>query len=60
MDINDLRGLATLFLLLAFIGLIVWVYLPKRREAYKEAGRLPLDDELRRNPKTPPTKGDNQ
>lgn len=58
MDINDLRGVATLLLLCAFIGLIFWVYQPKRRDAYKQAGHLPLDAEKPQATKQPPTPGD--
>lgn len=57
MDINDLRGIATLLLFCGFIGLIFWVYQPKRRDAYKQAGQLPLDDELQRQSQKPPTTG---
>ena len=60
MDINDLRGLSTLLLFGAFIFLIVWVYHPKRRQAYKDAGQLPIDDELQRYSRKPPTTGEDQ
>ncbi|MEJ2531468.1 MAG: cbb3-type cytochrome c oxidase subunit 3 [Halioglobus sp.] len=45
MDINDLRGLATLFLMISFIGLCIWAYSKKRRKAFDEAARLPFADD---------------
>jgi cytochrome c oxidase cbb3-type subunit 4 len=47
MDINTLRGLSTLFLLIVFIGLIFWAYSGKRKKAFDEAANLPFaDDEI--------------
>lgn len=45
MDINDLRGLSTAFLLVAFIGLCVWAYSKKRKKEFDEAANLPFADE---------------
>ncbi|MBA6412561.1 cbb3-type cytochrome c oxidase subunit 3 [Parahaliea sp. F7430] len=47
MDINDLRGLSTLFLMLSFIGLCIWAYSGKQRESFNQAAQLPFaDDEM--------------
>ena len=47
MDINDLRGLSTLFLMISFIGLCFWAYSSKRKKTFDEAAHLPFaDDEL--------------
>ncbi|NCF17370.1 MAG: CcoQ/FixQ family Cbb3-type cytochrome c oxidase assembly chaperone [Haliea sp.] len=47
MDINDLRGLSTLFLMISFIGVCVWAYSSKRKKTFDEAAQLPFaDDEL--------------
>ncbi len=47
MDINDLRGLSTAFLLVAFIGLCIWAYSKKRKTTFDEAAQLPFaDDEM--------------
>lgn len=47
MDINDLRGLSTLFLMISFIGLCFWAYSSKRKKTFDEAAQLPFaDDEL--------------
>jgi cytochrome c oxidase cbb3-type subunit IV len=45
MDINDLRGLSTAFLMVAFIGLCIWAYSKKRNHAFDEAANLPFADE---------------
>lgn len=45
MDINDLRGLSTLLLMAAFIGLIVWAYSKNRKKDFDEAANLPFADE---------------
>ena len=47
MDINDLRGISTAFLMAAFIGLCIWAYSSKRKKTFDEAANLPFaDDEL--------------
>jgi cytochrome c oxidase cbb3-type subunit 4 len=48
MDINTLRGLSTLFLLLAFLGLVFWAYSGKRKKEFDEAADLPFADEPRK------------
>ena len=45
MDINTLRGLSTLFLLVAFLGLVFWAYSGKRKKEFDEAANLPFADE---------------
>ncbi len=45
MDINDLRGLSTALLLVAFVGLCIWAYSHKRKAAFDEAANLPFADE---------------
>ena len=45
MDINDLRGLSTLFLMIAFVGLCFWAYSNKRKVTFDEAANLPFADE---------------
>ena len=48
MDINDLRGLSTAFLLFAFVGLCVWAFSKKRKKSFDEAANLPFADEPRK------------
>jgi cytochrome c oxidase cbb3-type subunit 4 len=45
MDINDLRGISTAFLMMAFIGLCFWAYSKKRKTTFDEAANLPFADE---------------
>jgi cytochrome c oxidase cbb3-type subunit 4 len=45
LDINTLRGLSTLLLLVAFIGLVFWVYSGRRKQQYDDAAQLPFADE---------------
>ena len=42
MDINTVRGLATLVALIAFIAMIVWAYSGKRKNDFDEAASLPF------------------
>ncbi len=42
MDINTIRGLATLFALVAFIAMIVWTYSSRRKKDFDEAASLPF------------------
>ncbi len=45
MDINDLRGISTLFLMVAFIGVCLWAYSSKRRKVFEDAANMPFADE---------------
>ncbi|MFT4873646.1 cbb3-type cytochrome oxidase subunit 3 [Congregibacter sp.] len=45
MDINDLRGISTAFLLFAFIGLVIWAYSSKQKKEFDEAANLPFADD---------------
>ena len=45
MDINTLRGLSTVFVMFAFLGVCWWAYAPKRKSRFDEAAQLPFADE---------------
>ncbi len=45
MDINDLRGLATVFAMIAFIGVCLWAYSSKHKAQFDDAANLPFADE---------------
>lgn len=47
-DMGLVRGITTVLALLAFIGVVLWAYSRRRREAFRSAAALPLeeDDEL--------------
>ncbi len=34
------------WVMLLFVGMLVWLFLPGRRKALEEAARIPLDDDL--------------
>jgi len=44
-DINTLRGIATLLVLLAFLGLCGWAYSSKRKSSFDEAAHIPFADD---------------
>lgn len=44
-DINVVRGVLTLLLLLCFIWLCLWAYSRKQAPAFHEAANLPFADE---------------
>ena len=45
MDINDLRSLSTVLVMIAFIGVVFWAYSGKRKKDFDEAANLPFADE---------------
>jgi len=46
MDAGIIRGIGTVILLVSFLGLCVWAWLPAQRRRFDEASRLPfLDDD---------------
>ncbi|MFW5824032.1 MAG: cbb3-type cytochrome oxidase subunit 3 [Marinobacter sp.] len=45
MDINDFRGIQTLLVLIAFIGIVWWAYSAHRKKPNDEAAHLPFDDD---------------
>ena len=45
MDINDLRGLSTVFMMIAFVGICWWAFSPKRKQRFNEDANLPFADE---------------
>jgi len=45
MDAGLLRGLFTLFMFIAFIGIFLWAYSSRRKSDFDEAANLPLQDD---------------
>ena len=45
MDINDLRGIQTLLVMIAFLSVCAWAYSSKRKDRFEEAANLPFSDE---------------
>lgn len=42
MDINDLRVIVLVLVLVAFLGIVFWAYSRKRKRDFDEAARLPF------------------
>jgi cytochrome c oxidase cbb3-type subunit 4 len=45
MDINDIRGLSTVFVMIAFVGIFWWAFAPSRRKKFDDAANLPFADQ---------------
>lgn len=45
MDINDLRGVTTVLLLIAFIGICFWAWSKHQRKPFDEAANQLFDEE---------------
>lgn len=45
MDINTMRGIATVLAFAAFIGVCLWAYSSRRKPRFDEAANLPFADE---------------
>ena len=45
MDINDLRGIATVFAFIGFMSVCAWAYSSKRKTAFDEASQYPFSDQ---------------
>ena len=45
MDINLLRGIATVLVMTAFIGMVIWVYFYRGKQHFDEAANLPFDED---------------
>lgn len=45
MDINTLRGISTIFVMLAFLSIFVWVYIIRSKKHFDEAANLPFADD---------------
>ncbi|MDK1022855.1 MAG: cbb3-type cytochrome c oxidase subunit 3 [Gammaproteobacteria bacterium] len=49
MDMNDLRGIATVLCMVAFLSVVFWAYSSKRKKDFEEASMLPFSEK----PETP-------
>jgi len=45
MSIGMIRGLGTLVIFIAFIGMLLWVFNGKRKNDFEQAAMLPLVDD---------------
>ncbi len=46
MDLNTLRGLSTIFVMIAFLGVCWWAFSPKRKQGFNDAANLPFADDV--------------
>ncbi|RMF18498.1 MAG: cbb3-type cytochrome c oxidase subunit 3 [Gammaproteobacteria bacterium] len=47
MDINTLRGIITILVIISFTGLVIWAWSKRNKSDFDEAAQLPFaDDEL--------------
>lgn len=46
MDINFLRGVATIIVMAAFLSICWWAYIYRSKESFEDAAQLPFADEL--------------
>lgn len=44
MEIDDLRGIATVLCMLAFGAIVYWAYAPSRKGYFEAAAMLPFED----------------
>ena len=45
MDINTLRGLSTIFVMIAFISICLWAFSGRKKEDFEDAAKLPFQDD---------------
>ncbi|MCG7600700.1 cbb3-type cytochrome c oxidase subunit 3 [Halomonas sp. McH1-25] len=45
MDIGTFRGITTLLIMIAFLGVVFWAYSKRRKKDFDEASRLPFADD---------------
>lgn len=45
MDIGTFRGITTLLIMIAFLGVVFWAYSKRRKKDFDEAKNLPFADD---------------
>jgi cytochrome c oxidase cbb3-type subunit 4 len=45
MDAGTFQGIVTLIALIAFLGMVAYVFTPRRRSRYERLARLPLEED---------------
>ena len=45
MDINIIRGVLTIILMIAFLGLVAWAWSSKRKETFDKLSQMPLEED---------------
>ena len=44
MDINDVRGLGSVFAIIAFSGIIWWAYGTSRKQRFEDDAQIPFEE----------------
>lgn len=59
MDLNDVRSVLTLILMITFVLIVFWAWSHKRKDEFRDAANMPLNEpETPRS--TPETRGGTQ
>ena len=45
MDINTIRGVLTIILMIAFLGVVVWAWSSKRKDTFDKLSQMPLEED---------------
>ena len=45
MDFNDLRSAVTVLVFATFIGIVLWAFSARRKQAFEEAANLPFEED---------------
>ncbi len=45
MDINTLRGLSTILVMIVFVGICLWAFNSKKKKDFDDASNLPFQDD---------------
>jgi len=45
MDINTLRGLSTILVMIVFIGICLWAFSSRKKKDFDDAANLPFEDD---------------
>ena len=45
MDINTLRGLSTILVMIVFIGICLWAFSGRKKKDFDDAANLPFEDD---------------
>ncbi|MEO4048301.1 cbb3-type cytochrome c oxidase subunit 3 [Pseudomonas sp. CAU 1711] len=60
MDIGTIRGIGTVVVFIAFIGVVLWAYSSKRKSSFDEAANLPFADDAPANKRDEQASGSNK
>ena len=50
-DINFLRGVSTILVMIGFVGICLWAYSGRRKEEFDQAAQMPFADDVADNTK---------